>query len=149
MIMEKKIVKQGVVYLYAGLFLAALIAGGCAQYPPNSFLKEFSPGKGYRRKNISQAERSNRLLLILTFSGGGTRAAALAYGVLEELAKAEFSLEGRKRTLLDEVDTISSVSGGSFTAAYYGLFGRRIFEDFEEKFLKHDVEGHLKAIFWK
>ena len=25
------------------------------------------------------------------------------------------------------------MSGGSFTAAYYGLFGERIFEDFEEK----------------
>jgi len=94
-------------------------------------------------KNISQAERSDRLLLILTFSGGGTRAAALAYGVLKELAKAEFSLEGRKRFLLDEVDAISSVSGGSFTAAYYGLFGRRIFEDFESRFLKKNIQKEL------
>lgn len=143
MIMEKKIVNQGAVYLYVGLFLTALIAGGCAHYPPNPFLKEVSPGQGYRMKNISQAERSDRLLLILTFSGGGTRAAALAYGVLEELAKAEFSLEGRKRSLLDEVDTISSVSGGSFTAAYYGLFGRRIFEDFESRFLKKNIQKEL------
>lgn len=143
MIMEKKIVNQGAVYLYVGLFLTALIAGGCAHYPPNPFLKEVSPGQGYRMKNISQAERSDRLLLVLTFSGGGTRAAALAYGVLEELAKAEFSLEGQKRSLLDEVDTISSVSGGSFTAAYYGLFGRRIFEDFESRFLKKNIQKEL------
>ena len=143
MIMEKNIVNQGAVYLYVGLFLTVLIAGGCAHYPPNPFLKEVSPGQGYRMKNISQAERSDRLLLILTFSGGGTRAAALAYGVLEELAKAEFSLEGRKRSLLDEVDTISSVSGGSFTAAYYGLFGRRIFEDFESRFLKKNIQKEL------
>ena len=72
--------------------------------------------------------------LMLAFSGGGTRAAALSYGVLLEL---------RDTGLLNEVDFISSVSGGSFTAAYYGLYGDRIFEDFEEDFLRQDVEGAL------
>ncbi len=67
--------------------------------------------------------RSNELLLILAFSGGGTRAAAFAYGVLEELAATPVVLGGRPRRLLDEVDLISAVSGGSFTAAYYGLYG--------------------------
>jgi NTE family protein len=62
-------------------------------------------------------------LLILAFSGGGTRAAAFAYGVLEELAATPVVLGGRPRRLLDEVDLISAVSGGSFTAAYYGLYG--------------------------
>jgi hypothetical protein len=32
---------------------------------------------------------------------------------------------GQQRRLLDEVDVITSVSGGSYTAAYYGLFGDR------------------------
>ena len=50
---------------------------------------------------------------------------------------------GQKRRLLDEVDGISSVSGGSFTAGYYGLFGDRIFEDFETNFLKKNVQGAL------
>jgi NTE family protein len=45
--------------------------------------------------------------------------------------------------LLDEVDVISSVSGGSFTAAYYGLFGRRIFADFESRFLKKNIQNEL------
>jgi NTE family protein len=86
---------------------------------------------------------SDNLLLYLTFSGGGTRAAALSYGVLEELRKTEVVIDGRKRRLLDEVDGISSVSGGSFTAGYYGLFGDRIFEDFEGKFLKKNIQGAL------
>ena len=64
-----------------------------------------------------------------------TRAASLSYGVLEELARTEIEIHGTKRRLLDEVDMISSVSGGSFTAAYYALFGDRIFEYFEGCFL--------------
>lgn len=50
--------------------------------------------------------------------------------------------EGTKR-ILDEVDCLSSVSGGSFTAAYYALFGEQIFQDFPGKFLYRDVEGEL------
>ncbi|MGF1684906.1 hypothetical protein [Photobacterium minamisatsumaniensis] len=46
-------------------------------------------------------------------------------------------------TLLDEIDFISSVSGGSFTAAYYGLYGDDIFDHFEDDFLYHDVGGDL------
>jgi NTE family protein len=88
---------------------------------------------------------SENLLLYLTFSGGGTRAAALSYGVLEELRKTEVVIDGKKRRLLDEVDAISSVSGGSFTAGYFGLFGERIFEDFETKFLKKNIQGALAA----
>ncbi len=82
-------------------------------------------------------------LLILAFSGGGTRAAALSYGVLEELRDTRYMENGRQMRLLDEVDRISSVSGGSFTAAYYGLFGDRIFEDFKDLFLYRDVQGEL------
>ncbi|HWC61128.1 MAG TPA: patatin-like phospholipase family protein, partial [Verrucomicrobiae bacterium] len=45
--------------------------------------------------------------------------------------------------LLDDVSLISSVSGGSFTAAYYALWGDRIFEDFEPRFLKKHVQTGL------
>jgi NTE family protein len=142
-IMIKKKMSHWGVPFYVGFFLAALIAGGCAHYPANPFLKEVSPDRGYRLKNVGHPEKSDSLLLFLTFSGGGTRAAALAYGVLKELAETEIFLEGRKRSLLDEVDAISGVSGGSFTAAYYGLFGNRIFEDFESRFLKKNIQREL------
>ena len=81
--------------------------------------------------------------MILTFSGGGTRAAALSYGVLEELRDTPVTINNKQRRLLDEVDLISSVSGGSFTSAYYGLFGDRIFKDYEKKFLKKRVQTEL------
>jgi len=123
--------------------VAALAAAGCAHYPVNQPLEQVDPQSGYRGKYMRPPGNSENLLLYLTFSGGGTRAAAFSYGVLEELRETEVVIQGRKRRLLDEVDGISSVSGGSFTAGYYGLFGERIFEDFEAKFLKKNVEGAL------
>jgi NTE family protein len=59
------------------------------------------------------------------------------------MAEVTVRWEGRELRLLDEIDTISSVSGGSFTAAYYGLFGDRIFEDYADKFLYRNVQGKL------
>jgi NTE family protein len=47
------------------------------------------------------------------------------------------------------VDWISGVSGGSFTAGYYGLYRDRIFEDFESRFLKKNIQGELtRGIFF-
>ncbi|MBP1698105.1 MAG: Patatin [Deltaproteobacteria bacterium] len=116
---------------------------GCAHYPVNEPLKQIDPQTGYRGKVMGAPENSENLLLYLTFSGGGTRAAALSYGVLEDLRKAEVTIHGKTRRLLDEIDGISGVSGGSFTAGYYGLFGDRIFQDFESKFLKKNIQGAL------
>jgi NTE family protein len=127
----------------ASSFFMTLLAVGCAHYPVNPSLKQVDPGSGYRGKYMGTTGNSENLLLYLTFSGGGTRAAALSYGVLEELRKTEVAIDGKKRRLLDEVDAISSVSGGSFTAGYFGLFGDRIFEDFETKFLKKNIQGAL------
>jgi NTE family protein len=128
---------------FAGLFLVSLFAIGCAHYPVNQSIDQYAPDAGYRLKNMGTSESSDDVLFILTFSGGGTRAAALSYGLLEELARTEITKYGPRRRLLDEVDIISGVSGGSFTAAYYGLFGDRIFEDFESKFLRKNIQGAL------
>ncbi|MBV8405561.1 MAG: patatin-like phospholipase family protein [Gammaproteobacteria bacterium] len=83
-------------------------------------------------------------LVILAFSGGGTRAAAFSYGVLEALRDLEVTTAGgHKARLLDEVDVITGVSGGSFTALGYGLYGDRLFTLFESSFLKRDVQGTI------
>ena len=128
-------------WIYGIVFLIA--ASGCAHYPINQPLKQADPQAGYRGRNLINPEKDDQLLLLLSFSGGGTRAAALSYGVLETFRDTKVSLRGRQSRLLDEVDWISGVSGGSFTAAYYGLFRDRIFEDYEGKFLKKNIQGDL------
>jgi NTE family protein len=87
---------------------------------------------------------SDKLFVVLTFSGGGKRAAAFSYGVLEALRDITVTTpDGERRPLLDEIDLISAVSGGAFTAAYYALHGHETFESFAPRFLNHDTEKDL------
>jgi NTE family protein len=128
-----------------------LLLSCTAQYPLNPKL-EFKMRKSPLQSKLETPGKSDELLLILAFSGGGTRAAALSYGVLEALDRVEIPaprvVQGAgdkpvRHTLLDEVDLISGVSGGSFTAAYYGLHGRDTFKDYREKVLLQDLQGGL------
>jgi NTE family protein len=126
--------------LLAGLLLVA----SCASVEPgNPPLKQYVPGRGYSFDRLEGGENSDRLFVIVTFSGGGTRAAALAYGVLEALRDTKIEWQSKKVRLLDEVDVISSISGGSFPAAYYALRGDRIFEEFPGRFLYRQIQSDL------
>lgn len=127
------------------LLSMVLLVAGCAHYQDNSRLDRYQENAGYRFENVPGRDNSDSLSVILVFSGGGTRAAALSYGVLEKLRSAPIRWEGKEKKLLDEVDVISSVSGGSFTSAYYALFGEQIFTDFKQDFLYRDVQGELFA----
>ena len=95
----------------------------------------------YEFNNFTQPEDGEETFVILTFSGGGTRAAAFSYGVMEKLRTIH--LHSKDKTMLDDVDVISTVSGGSFTGAYYALFGDRVFEDYKAKFLYRNIEKEL------
>ena len=122
------------------LFLSACTSFGVIQNQPTTQARVTD---SYSIANWGEGLRSGEISLLLAFSGGGTRAAALSYGVLEELRDTEVVIKGQSRRLLDEVDAISSVSGGSFTAAYYGLHGDGLFDDFDKLFLKRNVQGDL------
>ena len=128
----------------------ALLAAACASLPPeNPPLVQYTPESGYRFERLERGDNSDELFVIVTFSGGGTRAAALAYGVLEALRDTTIEWQGRKVSLLDEVDVISSISGGSFPAAYYALRGRRIFDEFPDRFLYRPIQASLvKLALW-
>ena len=128
------------------VLVSLVLLAGCATRPINPAITQVDPSTGYRFE-VRQAQVKNKEnLVILAFSGGGTRAAAFSYGVLEFLRKTEIvGPKGNKGRMLDEVDVITGVSGGSFTALAYGLYGDKLFDEYEQRFLKRNVQGEIIA----
>ena len=128
------------------LFALCLLVSGCATRPVNPPISQIDPAGGYRLITRPQYSTYNENLVILAFSGGGTRAAAFSYGVLEFLRNTTLvDSTGNRSRLLDQVSVITGVSGGSFTALAYGLYGDKLFDDYEQRFLKRDVQGAIVA----
>jgi NTE family protein len=116
---------------WLGGCLLALTLSGCATITnvslcpkgsSESCLYNVDPRSSYR----FAPKVDKQTLVIVTLSGGGARAAALAFGTLEtlkDLGPTKINTDGAT-SLLDQVDIISSVSGGSVTAAWYALNGQ-------------------------
>lgn len=123
-----------------------LLLVGCAHRPINPPITQADPNVGYRYVTRPQYTSGSENMVVLAFSGGGTRAAAFSYGVLEFLRKTEVvGAKGNKARLLDQVSVITGISGGSFTALAYGLYGDKLFDDYEQRFLKRDVQGEITS----
>jgi NTE family protein len=93
-------------------------------------------------------------LVIVTLSGGGARAAALAFGALKMLQQLDplpMGTDGAT-SLLDQVDVLSSVSGGSLTAAWYAVKGPDALEmaDKDKSQLWEFLNGRwMSELVWK
>ena len=110
--------------LYVVLILS-LLQGACivsctAHY--SLYPKEGSVDRQLQYQVAAKLQQalSEEVLVLLCFSGGGMRAASMSYGVLEALQAIELpnrptmQAQGQtasKKTLLDEVKAIMSVSG--------------------------------------
>jgi NTE family protein len=131
--------------VFALLLLGGTLAvAGCASvynYPGNQPLLTAVPVPDMGRMEPSSDED---ILVALSFSGGGTRAAAFAFGVLQELNRSRSGAKSGK-SLLDRVDFVSGVSGGAITAAYFGLKKRAALDDFRERFLLRNAEENLRT----
>jgi NTE family protein len=110
------------------------MASACTYPVRNQQATLLATDTGYRWTNLKRAHPSDTLLIV-TASGGGTRAAALELSVLK--AMQQIRLETGD-TLSDEIDILSSVSGGSVTAAYFALRGSDGFADLETNFIRKD-----------
>ncbi|HSY48342.1 MAG TPA: patatin-like phospholipase family protein [Thermoanaerobaculia bacterium] len=130
---------------------AFLLSAACAQYPYNPpMVAPQNLSEGYRWATTTIPNDDDRLFVILTFSGGGTRAAGLGYEVLQQLGATKLA-DGT--SLLNHVKVISSVSGGTFAAMDYGLRGEAILkpgpDNFESAFLTKPVQTDLiHAVFF-
>jgi len=128
------------------LFLALVALGavslaGCASFPVNPPLERIEPERGYRLTLLGDPGPEDETFVILSLSGGGTRAMALDYGVMKALEQVEVA---PGRSLLDEVDVITSSSSAALVSAYYAWKGKEAFlADFPEAALYLDFQGTL------
>lgn len=109
-------------------------------YQPAKTLSQIDPEKGYRLEKTMQQALEKENLVIVTFSGGGSRAVSLGYGVLEQFQQATVRPTERGDTLLQNIDVVYGVSGGSVLAAYLALEGQETIPKFKEFFLKKDFQ---------
>jgi predicted acylesterase/phospholipase RssA len=86
-------------------------------------------------------------ILALAFSGGGTRAAAFAYGALTELDTLIIDEHPTERSLVDDVRSVAGTSGGAVMAAYLGYKGKEGYVDFRDRFLAMDAESYMRTRF--
>src|SRR5262245_1406477 len=73
--------------------------------------------------------------MFVTLSGGGARAAAFGLGVLQGLRDTT-GPDGHPLT--DHIVLLSSVSGGSILAGYYGVHGAEGLDSFRAAYLDKD-----------
>jgi NTE family protein len=93
----------------------------------------------------ADTETDDDTAIALSFSGGGTRAAAFSFGVLSGFGDVTMRTRAGPVPLTDRLDFVSGVSGGSVLAAYYGLKGRAALNDFKQRFLLRNAEESLQT----
>ena len=102
---------------------------------------------GYRLDALAASPGAPDLLILVAMSGGGKRSASFAYGALKGMRAITVPLRAGPQPFLREVDAIAGVSGGSFPAAYYGLYRDQTFDRFETDFLYRDTESSIWGIY--
>jgi len=127
-----------------GLFaLLAIVAAACETIPdyPNRPLAEGAANPP--PANLIGPDPEAPLILI-AFSGGGSRAAALGLGVLDELAAQTYLATDKPVALIDRVKVVSSVSGGNVIAAWFGAVGPARVDELKSDFLARDNMATLE-----
>ena len=122
------------------LVLAAAMLAGCASGKP--WINEPLPPED-QNLPVRKTERDPTMLVAITLSGGGARAAAFGFGVLTAMQETRYHWNGAETTLLDATDVVSGVSGGSIVAAYLAAHGIDGLPRFEQEFLRDNFQNSL------
>jgi NTE family protein len=131
--------------LLCTFLLACITACTTAHYPVNPKLLRIDLDAGYRASRVLATEPGDTLFMHLSLSGGGMRAAAFGFGVLEALRDTAIVWDGRPQRLIDQLDIMSALSGGSILAAWYALRGVDGLADFEARFLNASLQQELEV----
>ena len=125
---------------HAALWGVLAVLAGCSSFKP--WINE---PLAREDQHIAErpSERDPSILVAVTLSGGGARAAAFGFGVLTEMQATRFRWGGRDTTLLDATDVVSGVSGGSIVAAYFAAYGIESLPRFEHEFLRQNFQNNL------
>ena len=115
-----------------GLWLAACSSAHYAINPP---LARVDAGQGYRLQRFVAQDPDDSLLLHVSFSGGGLRAATLGLGVLDELRATPIHWDGKDERLFDQVDIVMGLSGGSLLVGSLAMAGEAGLTRFEDTML--------------
>ncbi len=85
--------------------ISVLLLSACNSmlFQPVETISQITPNQGYRAKNIIEKHQDGNLI-ILMLSGGGSRAATLGYGVLEQFKQAKIGTNPLKESLLDNIE---------------------------------------------
>ena len=127
---------------------AMLLTGGCSLTAQmNQPLQSATGNAEYRLINVNRAGGAESDLVLVALSGGGKRSAAFGFGVLRGMRDIHIRAEGKDSTLLEEIDLLAGVSGGSFPAAHFGLYGEESFKTFPDDFLYTDIEAYIWGTF--
>jgi NTE family protein len=102
---------------------------------------------GYRLDLSTGSNDAPDLLVLTAMSGGGKRSASFAYGALKGLRDVTVQTPAGSRSLLSQLSGMSGVSGGSFPAAYYGLYRDEAFGKFEQDLLYQDTSAYIFGIY--
>ena len=141
----------------AGLVLASAWLAGCAvvgsnqphNLPMKAAASASAPEAGASANASADASalpaataQAPEVAVAMSFSGGGLRAAAFAMGAMQGLAAQPGPAD---RNLLQQVGFITSVSGGSLTAAWVGLNGPDSLAQFRRTALLHAGGRDMRA----
>jgi predicted acylesterase/phospholipase RssA len=130
------------------LISVLLSAAGCSlSAPMNEPLHSAAANAEYRLLDVNSSGGAESALVLVALSGGGKRSAAFAFGVLRGMAEIPVRPNRANSTLLDEIDMLAGVSGGSFPAAHFALHGRQSFDTFPAEFLYDDIEAYIWGTF--
>lgn len=144
--------------LRALCLLAVLAATGCASLLvadttplPRDRLEPLGAERishgGYRADALPPPVDAPDLLVLVAFSGGGKRSASFGYGALTGMRDMQVTTRNGPRPLLSLLTAMSGVSGGSFPAAYYGLYREKTFQTFKDDFLYRDFNAYIWGIY--